>query len=268
MTINNKSHLLITLDSCRYDVFEAANAPNLKKIGPLHKATSPSFFTFPSHKAIFTGFTPAVQKGPKWLNPKNGKLYRITSSSVSPNPKDKHLLEGRNIIQGFNKKGLATIGTGAVRWFNPNVVTGKELTEHFKHYNYFGDYTQAKKQIPWVLNTANKVNVPTFCFINLGETHDPYRFEGSGHPEVAAYKRMSDKKKAREVVFEQQKKCVEFLDQQLAPLINTFLKVKGTVIVTADHGELFGEDGLWQHQDLHEMTTTVPLLMNVEGAPQ
>jgi hypothetical protein len=39
------SILFITLDSCRYDTFERASVPNLKKVGPLHAAKAPSYFT-------------------------------------------------------------------------------------------------------------------------------------------------------------------------------------------------------------------------------
>ncbi len=272
MTVNNKSHLLIILDSCRFDVFKESITPNMDRIGNTYKARSPSFFTFPSHKAIFSGFTPAVQDKGKWLNPKHGKLYRVVSSNMSTNKNDKIKLNGKNIIDGFNNIGVETIGTGAVRWFDPNVITGKELTGDFKHYKFFGNYTKAKKQIPWVISTATSLKDPVFCFINFGETHDPYKFEGSNYPDIAAYKKIEDSEKiedlekARKIVFEQQMKCVEFLDLQLKPLVDLFLRAKATITITADHGELFGEDGLWQHQDMHEATTTVPLIMNVEGS--
>ena len=55
------SILFITLDSCRYDAFVEARAPNLKSLGPLHRAQAPSHFTYGSHAAFFMGLTP----GPK-----------------------------------------------------------------------------------------------------------------------------------------------------------------------------------------------------------
>lgn len=265
MAINTNSHLFITLDSCRFDVFQAANTPNMDKVGNLYKARSPSFFTFPSHKAMFAGFTPAVHGKGRWLNPKHGKLYRITSSNVSNNPNDHILLKGRNIIRGFNNLGYETIGTGAVRWFDDRTDAGEELSCDFKHYKYFGDLHYLHKQVPWVRNLSTMSKQNTFCFINVGETHDPYTYPDSGFNSVAAYKRLSNKEKAREEVLYQQKKCVEYIDSILSPLLNLFMRVNATIIITADHGELFGEDGLWQHQDMHEMTTTVPLIMNVKG---
>ena len=58
------SVLFLTLDSCRYDTFLAVQQrggiPHLSKIGPLHKAVSPSYFTYGSHAAFWMGFTPGV----------------------------------------------------------------------------------------------------------------------------------------------------------------------------------------------------------------
>ena len=40
------SILFITLDSCRYDTFEGADVPNMRSVGPVHKAKAPGNFTF------------------------------------------------------------------------------------------------------------------------------------------------------------------------------------------------------------------------------
>jgi len=39
----------------------------------------------------------------------------------------------------------------------------------------------------------------------------------------------------------------------------------GTVIVCADHGDCWGEQGLWEHGISHRRTLEVPLLMRVKG---
>ena len=63
--------LLITLDSCRFDTFRGACTPHLSQVGPLHKAQSPSYFTYGSHAAIWMGFTPGLTHSRQpWLNPK------------------------------------------------------------------------------------------------------------------------------------------------------------------------------------------------------
>ena len=42
--------------------------------------------------------------------------------------------------------------------------------------------------------------------------------------------------------------------------------VSATVVLTADHGDCWGEDGLWEHGISHRRTLEVPLLMRVRGA--
>ena len=77
--------LFISLDSCRYDTFFSAlcegSLPHLGSVGPLHKAISPSYFTYGSHAAFWMGFTPGVVGSAEpWLNPKAGKLFRMAFS--------------------------------------------------------------------------------------------------------------------------------------------------------------------------------------------
>ena len=49
------------------------------------------------------------------------------------------------------------------------------------------------------------------------------------------------------------------------PSLNRF--ANETVILCADHGDCWGEDGLWEHGISHWATLTVPLLMRVRGEP-
>src|SRR6266853_641530 len=73
-----RSILFITLDSCRYDAFVEARAPNLKSLSPLHRAQSPSHFTFGAHAAFFMGFTPGdASRLEPYVNPKYGKIFRM-----------------------------------------------------------------------------------------------------------------------------------------------------------------------------------------------
>ena len=63
----------------------------------------------------------------------------------------------------------------------------------------------------------------------------------------------------------QQRACLEWVDQELRSLLNRF--AEETVILCADHGDCWGEDGLWEHGISHWATLTVPLLMRVRGKP-
>src|SRR5713226_8575032 len=82
--LHESSVLFITLDSCRYDTFVSASTPNMRAVGPVHKACAPCYFTFGSHAAMFVGFTPGVAGiEQQYLNPKFGKLFRLAGSGFS-----------------------------------------------------------------------------------------------------------------------------------------------------------------------------------------
>ena len=61
-----------------------------------------------------------------------------------------------------------------------------------------------------------------------------------------------------------QRACLEYVDALLAPLLEDFFGA--TVVLTADHGDCWGEDGLWEHGISHRRTLEVPLLMRVRGS--
>ena len=76
--IDPTSVLFITLDSCRFDTFERAQAPNLKGLGTVYKAKAPGNFTFAPHAAMFVGFTPGIpDRREPLINPKFGKIFKI-----------------------------------------------------------------------------------------------------------------------------------------------------------------------------------------------
>ena len=62
-----------------------------------------------------------------------------------------------------------------------------------------------------------------------------------------------------------QRACLEHVDGLLAPLIEALLPA--TAVITADHGDCWGEEGLWEHGISHRRTLEVPLLIRVRGVP-
>ena len=267
------SVLFLTLDSCRYDTFLAVQQrggiPHLSKIGPLHKAVSPSYFTYGSHAAFWMGFTPGViGTSQPLLNPKAGKLFRMAFTPHINNDDHGFVLRGSNIVEGFNKLGYQTIGSGAVDWFDTSTDTGSVLPSSFAHFFFPGNTWSLKTQLDWInkriLETPD--NQPIFLFLNIGETHVPYWYEGAPwerfpSPCVPFGGSACSASKSRH----RQEACLEWVDQQLGPLIERFHD--GTILACADHGDCWGEDGLWEHGISHPATLTVPLLMRVRGRP-
>ena len=257
--------LFVTLDSCRFDTFDEAAAPHIKALAPLHKAQSPSYFTYGSHSAMFVGFTPGIPGAAQpLLDPKFGKLFKIAGAGFAGKGTEGYALSGSNIIEGFRNLGYTTIGTAAMGWFDPATPTGVHLSRSFDHFHYAGPY-YLRQQMEWVSRRLAYAQGDTFTFVNVGETHVPYWFEGADwSADDNPCLPFQNRDRAAECR-RRQSACLEYVDRLLAPLLD--IHRDGTVIVCGDHGDCWGEDGLWEHGIAHPMTTTVPLVIRYKGRP-
>jgi membrane-anchored protein YejM (alkaline phosphatase superfamily) len=260
---DKKSVLFITLDSCRYDTFMEADAPNIKSIGPVYKAKAPGNFTYSSHAAMFMGFTPGIaERAEPFVNPKYGKLFKIAGAGFPSRANDYITLEGKNIVDGFKRIGFLTLGSGAVGWFNPKTETGQHLTKDFDKFYYPGNNFSLAKQLDWLQSQLDGQTEPVFAFLNVGETHVPYYFESA--PWDKAYNPCvpfaNDKNDANECK-RRQRLCLEHVDAKLVPLIDAFKDAM--TLVCADHGDCWGEDGLWEHGIHHDKVYEVPLVFKL-----
>ncbi len=261
----NTSVLFITLDSCRFDTFEREAVPALRAVGPLHRAIAPSHFTFGSHAAMFMGFTPGATLEPvPLLNPKFAKLFKLIGPAFGGHGGEGYVLSGANIIDGFGNAGFATYGTGAVRWFDPAIASSHLLTSNFGEFLYAGDYWSSKRQVAWMMERVRRhADEPVFAFLNVGETHTPYWHEG------AAWSRDDNPCLPFQQVdrsqdcADRQASCLAYLDDVLAPLLRMF--AGSTILVCGDHGDCWGEDGVWEHGIPHPAALTVPMLMRIRG---
>ena len=269
-----KDVLFISLDSCRYDTFAAVHAAGdlsqISAVGPLHQAMAPSYFTYGSHAAFWMGFTPGViGSAEPWLNPKAGKLFRMAFAGHAGQDGERSFrLGGANIIEGFRQRGYCTIGSGAVDWFDDASATGSVLGAPFEHFQFAGNTWSLGEQLAWIDERLAEAPAgqPLFVFLNVGETHVPYWYKGAPWPRWPSPcvpfggEGCSAAESAR-----RQRVCLSWVDQQLGPLLQRF--ADGTVLVCADHGDCWGEDGLWEHGISHDATLTVPLLLRVRGEP-
>lgn len=260
--ISKKSVLFVTIDSCRYDTFESAEIPNIKSVGKLYKSMAPGNFTYASHSAMFVGFTPGVPTiRQSFVNPKFGKIFKLVGTGFPAKGTEFFSLVGRSIIDGFNKRGYLTIGTGAVGWFDPNTLTGQHLTSDFQKFFYPGSFSSLPQQIKWIDEIVKKEHRPVFAFINIGETHVPYYYHGApwdkNYNPCIPFSDNND----RDECIRRQKACLEYVDREIENLLRVFSE--STIIICADHGDCWGEDGLWEHGIHHEKTIEVPLIFQL-----
>ena len=127
---------------------------------------------------------------------------------------------------------------------------------------------------------------PFFAFLNFMDAHDPYLppppFRGQYGPHTKEDRRVLDDWRLHATVHRQATEeqtrmalkaydgCIAYLDYELGVLLDE-LDARGEldntlVIVTADHGEQFGEHGIfWHGTSLHQPQMHVPLLMRLPG---
>ena len=89
-------------------------------------------------------------------------------------------LSGRNIIDGFRRLGYLTIGTGAVGWFDPDLMTSRPLVRPFDKY-LLRRRDLPHRQAGRIRHERDEpgVDQPMFVFMNIGETHVPYWHQGA-----------------------------------------------------------------------------------------
>jgi glucan phosphoethanolaminetransferase (alkaline phosphatase superfamily) len=58
---------------------------------------------------------------------------------------------------------------------------------------------------------------------------------------------------------------VEWVDDTLGPLLSRFSGAN--TLVCSDHGDAWGEDGMWEHGIHHPKVMDVPLVFRLQHAP-
>jgi membrane-anchored protein YejM (alkaline phosphatase superfamily) len=273
---DEEDFLLVTWDSCRYDAFCQARTSRLDEFGPARCAWSMATYTLPAHVAMFQGFLPHVHAAEPFYNRYCQQLWRISHRHVATRPLVTFPTRSGGVVAGFRGRGYFTAGSGAMEWFRDAPV----LRHGFEQFQHAG--TAARKQNEWLAWAVAKKSRgrPCFLFVNYGETHSPFRHEGM--PEDPALDQRFSKRRLfnqsgvlrqdwhfdREG-FARQVACAEFLDARTGELID-LLRQRGrptTVVVCGDHGECFGEHGMYGHGFYHEKVMQVPMLIFRLNAP-
>ena len=264
--------LLLTYDSCRYDVFVAADTPVVDSLGEVVSAQSPANFTYPSHHAMFAGVLPSTVDPLPYYNRFTRQLIGLSGVGAVQVTKGSRLLLDStwNVVKGLADHGYRTVGAGAMDWFRQD-----SLTYGFDDFAFTG--TDANRQIDFLLEKLPPLPEPGpfYAFVNFGETHAPFGYEGKATkcPVDVRARRMTWPPHEEGPVgqdseaFAHQVEAVEFLDAQL-PRLFAGLPADTVVVLCADHGECFGEDGYWGHGVNHPKILEVPLaIFRLNGAP-
>jgi arylsulfatase A-like enzyme len=259
----------IIMDSCRFDSYLSAKRPNMDRIGEGQRRYSYASWTSPSHYTYLMGMVPhdnpqgvfasEVYKKDfaKWVD-------RLGIDGLA----FKSFVPQLSLPKVLQDNGYRTVARVSMPVLNP----ASHLNKHFDDYKLMANHSDFAGMVEEIEFYDDE---PQMFFLNLGETHYPYMLEPKSLPHISGvhgvFKRMDDEfgKQTDDQFFDddqmkmlhqQQSKCVEYVDSVLDELISK--APTGThFIITADHGECFGEGGFFGHGPIvHDKVLEVPFL--------
>lgn len=262
----------IILDSCRFDSFVKAHTPNMDRLGEVQMRYSYASWTAPSHHAFSMGLLPHTSP------------TRVLASEVY---KDEFGdWEKRTGLTGIDFKrflpflslpkvladlGYETFARVSMPVLNPNTP----FALHFDDYKLMPNHNMFKEMVEEI-DLPEDEDISNYYFFNLGETHYPYMLQDETLPIISGVhgvvKKMNsaqaqvnwedfitqDKMK---MLYDAQVKSIEYVDRLVGKLMDKAAKGRTHFIITADHGELFGEDDFFGHGPIfHEKVFQVPFI--------
>jgi len=270
--------IIVILDSCRYDSFMAADSKVISKLGKVEKRYSYAGWTAPSHYNLLTGLLPHTSP----TNVYASEYYKEDFYNYNQRLGAKGI-EFAKMVPGLwfpgllrNTLGYKTHARVSLPVLNPK--TG--INRDFDSFQLMDSHNDMRSMFPTMTFGDER---PEFYMLNVGETHYPYakpdedssmwpRISGvngvfrkmndqidKDHPDFKEEFQFFDQDKMDQLR-ERQIDTVRYLDGVFEELYDMVPK-NTHIIVTADHGELFGEAGYFGHGPImHEKCFEVPYL--------
>lgn len=259
----------IIMDSCRYDTYQAAHTPNLEKLGTVEARYSYASWTSPSHYVLLMGMIPHKNPRLVFASEVYKEDFKAWSTRLGvPNLEFRSFVPELSLPRQLQKLGYRTVGR----------VSMPVMNQYTPFSRYFDDYKLMDNHNDFA-GMVREIDFsgpqPFFYFLNLGETHYPYMLPKSEAPILhglhGVLKHLDSDGDTPQSFFDpeqmarfrlQQVKALEYIDELLLKL---FAKCPDETyfIITADHGELFGEEGFFGHGPIfHEKLFEIPF---VEG---
>jgi hypothetical protein len=265
--------LVIVLDSLRYDSFLAAEPQVITRLGPVERRWSYASWTAPSHYNLLMGLLPHANPSHVYASEYYKQDFVKYAERLGvPGIEFKRLLPSIY---------LPTFLTGTLGYQAHAMVSMPVLNRHtpvnrdFDSYELMPRHNDMAAMLDQLRFHGDR---PSFWLLNVGETHYPYALpdeDPSEWPRISGvhgvFKRLDEEGEDAPAFFDDDKlaelrarqvRAVTYLEGVFEKLYD-LLPENTWVVVTADHGELFGEDGYFGHGPIaHEKVFEVPL---VEG---
>jgi hypothetical protein len=268
---------VVVLDSLRYDSWLEAAPANLAQLGQVERRWSYATWTAPSHYNLLTGLMPHTSPPEVYASEYYKEDFNRYSERLGIEGIEfKRFLPSLFLPTVLRSFGYSTQAMVSMPVLNPRTA----LNRDFDSFELMPSHNDMAAMLPKLRFDEGR---PAFQLLNVGETHYPYALpdedpslwprisgvhgvfkhlgkgEGDGTPTEP---REFFDQSALEELRGRQISAVEYLDGVIAELFDR-LPAGTWVVVTSDHGELFGEDRYFGHGPImHEKVLEVPF---VEG---
>ncbi|MDP7112969.1 MAG: sulfatase-like hydrolase/transferase [Myxococcota bacterium] len=273
--------VLITFDSCRHDTFVAAAPRAIARLGAVERRFSYASWTAPSHYNLLMGLMPHPSPTHVFASEHYKRDFLRFSERLG--------IEGVAFEQMLPALYLPPFLRDTHGYHTRALVSLPVMNEHtplavgFDSYELMPTHNDMEAMLGRLRFDPDR---PTFTLLNVGETHYPYalpdepseewpriagvngvfRSLGEGPAEGHLHHRDSEPRFFDDARLERlrrrQIRAVAHLDGVVERLFDVV--PPGTwIVITSDHGELFGEDGYFGHGPImHPKVFEVPF---VEG---
>lgn len=271
--------VVVVLDSLRYDSFCAAETPNIDRLGDTQRRWSYASWTAPSHHNLLMGLLPHSSPTKVYASDYYTRDLARFSERLAVEDVGFARLLPRLHLPSFlrDSLGYRTSAMVSMPVLNPSTT----INVGFDHFDLMPSHNDMAAMVDRLRFDGDR---PWFHLLNVGETHYPYATpeEDPGEwPRISGvhgvFKHLDDLmvggklQEGDEDFFEseelerlrrRQVRATAYVDGVVERLFD--VSPPGTwIIVTADHGELFGEGGYFGHGPiLHDKVLEVPF---VEG---
>ena len=264
--------VVVVLDSLRYDSWTAAAPATLSHLGPVEKRWSYASWTAPSHHNLLMGLLPHTSPtGVLASDHYKEDFLKYQDRLGTPGVDFPSMLPGLWLPSFLRDKlGYRTSAYVSMPVLNPATVVNRG----FDTFQLMPKHNDMAAMLDRMTFDDDR---PSFYLLNVGETHYPYALpdeDPTRWPRVSGLhgvlKRLTGDDESSESavdldfgeLHERQIETVRYVDTVFARLFD-LVPDNTWVIVTSDHGELFGEDRFFGHGPImHEKVLEVPF---VEG---
>ena len=272
------NYVLIIFDSCRYDSFTSARPSVMRRLGKVEKRWSYASWTAPSHYNLLMGLMPHVSPRNVFASEYYKKdFFKFNERLGAGGIEFKSFVPRLYLPVLLQKLGYRTHAMVSLPVLNPTTV----LNSGFDSYKLMEKHNDMRAM---VREMKFREEAPSFYLLNVGETHYPYALPDEPPdqwPRISGvhgvFKHLDESivggrlRKTNAKMFDNRKlgalrqrqiDAVKYLDTVVEELLDVVPR-NTYVTVTADHGELFGEDGYFGHGPIqHDKVFEVPF---VEG---